>query len=1225
MFESNNIYAMTIGLASPDRIREWSRGEVTKSETLNYRTNKPEPDGLFCEKIFGPSKDWSCYCGHYKKGRHRGVICEKCGVEVTESKVTRERMGHIELGVPVAHIWYYKGTTSRISIITEKSSKEIEQILNYTKHLVTYVDPSIGITKIQPGDIIPNDMYQQIIRANDDEEVIKVLEGGRALKKILSDIDLDAEAKKLKEEIPFMKTQRRNKAMKRLELLEAFKASGSRPEWMLLEALPVLPCGLRPLVELDGTKRATSDLNELYRKIIINNTRLGKLNDINAPKVLFHNQARQLQESVDALISNEKRKKPFVAVTSSKTLKSLTAALKGKQGRFRQNLLGKRVDYSGRSVIVVGPTLNMHECGLPKEMAKELFKPFIRYELEKKGIKGLTAREKIDRGDSDVFDVLYEIMKDHPVLLNRAPTLHRLGIQAFQPILVEGNAIQLHPLVCTAFNADFDGDQMAVHVPLSLEAQAEARFLMLATNNILKLSDGSSVVSPTQDMLLGSYYMTYHNKKEMEAAKAAFAKREPYFEVDTKNGTEKIQFKVFASFDEAMIAYQMKNIKLQDIIIARNTKEIDGQVYSKKLVTTVGKIIFNSYIPQDLGFVPRTTIDEMLELEIQNPVNKKLLGDIVVKCYKKKGSTKTAEILDNIKKNGFKYSTLVALTANIYDMKEPLAKSKILEEANKKTLSLEQSYIRGRLTDEGRRRQVVEVWQKATDDCKQEVVNNKDERNDIWMMADSGARGNIGQIAQIVSMKGLVVSTSGIIELPIVSSFKEGLSVLEYFIASHSSRKTLSDTAIKTADSGYLTRKLVDVAHNVIVTEDDCGDKKGTVVEQIVIKGEVIAELIDRIKGRFTIDDIVNPKTGEVIVKADEMIDDDQAKAIVDAGIEKVKIRSVLTCRAKDGVCAKCYGRNMASMDIVHKGEAVGVIAAQSIGEPGTQLTMRTFHSGGVATDEDITQGLPRVNELLDKRKPKVPSILSEVDGTVRIPESDASGKKTRIIVVPTSGDESLIKEYELKGAIPCVNDGDIVKKGDSLTHGSKNLDDLLKLQTITGVQDYIMSEVLAIYKSAGVPVNPKHIEIIIKQMLKKVKVVASNDSSFLYGEVVDRNVFEEENEKLNRQDLQPAEGRRIVQGITKSALSNESFLSAASFQETSRILTDAAIHHKVDYFKGLKENVILGGKLIPAGTGLKEYANFTLASIKKVNSEVEATEETINLETVDFTQGAKE
>ena len=1203
MFELKNFNAIKIGLASPETILSWSRGEITKPETINYRTGKPEPDGLFCEKVFGPSKDGECHCGRIKKAKYKGVVCPNCGVEATDSKVTRERMGHIALATPVAHIWYYKGTTSRISIVADKSSKDIENLLYFRKCLV--VEPGENILiKSEDSNEAPKALkkYQMIdpqeasrLLDEHEGENFKVFYGAEAVKLLLAEINLEEESKKIKEELNALisnndkdkelsNNAKCNKLIKRLDLLESFIRSNSRPEWMILDVVPIIPPGMRPLIELDGGKRASSDLNELYKKVIIINNRLKQTIEKDSPEIMIISQKRELQEAVDALLDNDRKSKPITGNKTNKVLKSLTSYLKGKQGRFRQNLLGKRVDYSGRSVIVVGPELKMYECGLPKEMAKELFKPFIRAELMRQGIANgrQDAKNMVELGRPEVYDVLEEVIKDHPVLLNRAPTLHRLGIQAFQPVLVEGNAIKLHPLVCTAFNADFDGDQMAVHVPLSLEAQAEAKYLMLATNNILKLSDGSSVVSPTQDMLLGSYYMTLVRDLDKDPKK----KRR------------------FVSKDEAIMAFNLKQIRLQEPIFVRVQEEIDGKLYKDTLDTTVGRIIFNSYIPQDLGYIDRTKDENKLKLEInEKAVDKKLLSDIILRCYKTKGAAETAKMLDLIKENGYKYSTLVALTANIYDMEIPEEKKKIVDEANEKTLILEEKYMQGLVTQDGRKTQTEKVWEEAKNKCIEAVKDHKDQYNDIWMMADSGARGSIQQIAQIVAMKGLIVSTSGTIELPIKSSFIEGLSVLEYFIASHSSRKTLSDTALKTADSGYLTRKLVDVSHDVIIKEYDCQDNKGQKVSKIVEVTKtdnaeltnVVISLADRIKGRFTVNAILNPKNGEIIVPADTMISNEKAEEIEKAGIEEVTIRTVFSCISKDAPCAKCYGRNMAGSNIVDIGDAVGVIAAQSIGEPGTQLTMRTFHSGGVASSEDITQGLPRVNELFDKRTPKVKAVLSEHNGTISYKKY---GEDKSVYVVTESGDKY---KYDPKNLKVIVSDGEKVNRGDALTIGSKDLDELLRLQLTQGVQAYIMKEVLKIYKTAGVPVNPKHIEIIINQMLKRVKIQDQGDSeNLLLGEIVDTTKFREEQERLIALGKKVPAAKKIVQGITKSALSSESFLSAASFQETPRILTEAAIKGKTDYLKGLKENVILG-KLIPAGTGLEEYQD---VAIKYSNSE---------------------
>ncbi len=1160
MSEVNNFDSIKIGVASPEKIRSWSHGEVLKPETINYRTQKPEKDGLFCEKIFGPTKDWECHCGKYKRIRYKGVICDKCGVEVTKAKVRRERMGHIELAAPVSHIWYYKGVPSRISVVLDMSPKDVDLVLYFNKYIV--LDP--GNTDLA---------YKQVI---EDKELADVQSryagalgsfrygmGAEAIKELLSAIDLEKESAKLKEIVALSadktNNQRRLKAVKRLDIIEAFRVSGNRPEWMVLDVLPVLPPELRPMVPLDGGRYAASDLNDLYRRVINRNNRLKKLMEFGAPEIIVRNEKRMLQEAVDALIDNGRRGKP-VTGPGNRELKSLTALLKGKQGRFRQNLLGKRVDYSGRSVIVVGPELKMYQCGIPKEMAIELFKPFVMKKLVERGtcLNIKSAKRVIERAQDDVvWDILEEVIKDHPVLLNRAPSLHRLSIQAFEPVLVEGRAIKLHPLVCSAFNADFDGDQMAVHVPLSIEARTEARFLMLSTNNILKLSDGKPVVSPTQDMVIGSYYMTM----EREGGKG--------------------EGRYFRNQEEARMAYQDGQISLQSKIFVRMEKVIDGIKYSKKLHTTIGRIIFNEAIPQDLHFVPRDTPEQQLDLEVDFRVGKKELSRIVDACFKYKGATMTSTILDAIKAQGYKYSTVGAITASVFDMHVPPMKKDIVIKAENDVVTIEKQFKKGRLSEEDRYKQTIAVWQKAIADINVELKKGLDEFNPIWMMANSGARGSMTQISQLCGMKGLVADPSGrTIELPIKASLREGLSVLEYFISSHGGRKGMADTALKTADSGYLTRRLVDVSQDVIVNELDCGDNRGVSVE---LEPNNVKEFIDRLDGRYVMEDVLD-EHGNVIVEKDSMATPEQAKAIAEAGVTKVKIRSVLMCKSAHGVCAKCYGKNMASGNSVKLGEAVGIIAAQSIGEPGTQLTMRTFHTGGVALSGDITNGLPRVEELFEARRPKGQALVADIAGEVTLDNN----KKVLTIVSPKGDkvDYKLVFGQKLK-----VEDGQKVAAGDVLTQGSIYPQDILRTKGVRGVQDYIIKEVKIPYASAGVDINEKHIEIVVRQMLRKVKIENQGDTSMLPGEYVDIFAYEAENEKVIENGGRPATAKRTLLGITKAALATESFLSAASFQETAKVLTEAAIKNKVDHLVGLKENVILG-KLIPAGTGMKRYRN---------------------------------
>ncbi len=1170
MSEVNNFDSIQIGVASPDKIRSWSHGEVTKPETINYRTQKPEKDGLFCEKIFGPTKDWECHCGKYKRIRYKGVICDKCGVEVTKAKVRRERMGHIELACPVSHIWYFKGVPSRISIALDMSPKDVEHVLYFDKYIV-----------IQPG--TSNFVKKQII---DDKERSEAIEkygdnsfkagmGAEAIKELLMEIDLEKDSAALKKIIEESTGQRRLKAVKRLEVIESFRVSGNRPEWMILDVLPVLPPELRPMVPLDGGRYAASDLNDLYRRVINRNNRLKKLIEYGAPDIIVRNEKRILQEAVDALIDNGRRGKA-VTGAGNRELKSLTGMLKGKQGRFRQNLLGKRVDYSGRSVIVVGPELKMYQCGIPKEMALELFKPFVMKKLVDNGkcLNIKAAKRVIEKAkDVAVWDILEEVIQDHPVLLNRAPSLHRLSIQAFEPVLVEGRAIKLHPLACGAFNADFDGDQMAVHVPLSVEARAEARFLMLSTNNILKLSDGKPVVSPSQDMVIGSYYLT----------------------IPREGGLGEGRY--FRNENEALMAYQLKQIGLQSKVYIRVEKEIDGVKYSKKLHTTIGRMIFNQAIPQDLHFVSRQTPEEMLDLEIDFTVGKKQLSQIVDACFKYKGATETSVILDKIKTLGYKYSTIGAVTASVFDMHVPPVKKEIIAESEEKVRNIEKQFRRGRLSEDDRYRQTVQVWQDAKKSVDEALKGGMDDFNPIWMMANSGARGSMTQISQLCGMRGLVQDPSGkVIELPVKASYREGLSVLEYFISSHGGRKGMADTALKTADSGYLTRRLVDVAQDVIVSEGDCGDTKGITVAN---NGDR-KEFVERIDGRYIMDDVVDAQTGEVVVTADTFLTNELANKVADAGVASVRIRSALTCKSRHGVCAKCYGKNMASNNPVKLGEAVGIIAAQSIGEPGTQLTMRTFHTGGVALSSDITNGLPRVEELFEARRPKGEAVVSDINGVVGLTKDNKD--QTVVLVTPAEGE---VKEYKIAfGQKLCVADGQKVEAGDALTYGNIYPQDILRTKGLRGVQDYIIKEVKATYQSAGVDINEKHIEIIVRQMLRKVKIESQGDTAMLPGEYVDIFTYEEENEKTIEAGGVPATAKRTLLGITKASLATESFLSAASFQETAKVLTEAAIRNKVDNLRGLKENVILG-KLIPAGTGMKAYRNVVALPINTVENTI--------------------
>jgi len=1162
--------SIKIGLASPEQIRSWSHGVVEKPETINYRTQKPERDGLFCERIFGPTKDWECHCGKYKKIRFKGKVCERCGVEVTRAKVRRERMGHIELAAPVSHIWYFKGTPSRIGQMLEISQKRLEEVLYFTKYIVT--DP--GDTSLEKKQILTEKEYQDARERFEDK--FKAGMGAEAIKTLLEEIDVEALANELKTELKDLPAgQKRLKLLKRLEIVEAFRISGNRPEWMILDVVPVIPPELRPMVPLDGGRYATSDLNDLYRRVINRNNRLKRMLELEAPDIIVRNEKRMLQEAVDALIDNGRHGRP-VTGPNNRAFKSLSDMLKGKQGRFRQNLLGKRVDYSGRSVIVVGPELKMYQCGLPKEMALELFKPFVMKRLVDTNpqINIKSARKMVERGKDEVWDALENVIQGHPVLLNRAPTLHRLGIQAFEPVLVEGRALKLHPLACTAYNADFDGDQMSVHVPLSVEAQAEARFLMLAANNLLKPADGKPVTVPTQDMVLGSYYLTLE-----------------------KDG-EKGEGKIFRDVNEAMMAYQAGVVSLQAKVKVRVTRTAGDRQVSKIIDATVGRLIFNENIPQDLGYVDRTDSSKQFDLEIGFLVKKKQLGDIIERCIRKHGTTKTSEVLDSIKALGFKYSTKAAITVAVCDAVVPPAKKDILANADKLVDKVDKQYKRGLISREGKSKKFIEIWSKATDDVTAALQANLDRYNPIYMMSDSGARGSIAQIRQLAGMRGLIANTSGAtIEMPIRANYREGLTILEYFIASRGARKGLTDTALRTADSGYLTRRLVDVSQDVIITEDDCGTHEGIEVFEIKNGNEMIEPFAERLVGRFLVEDLKNPKTGEVIMSSNKLMTPVDAKKVIDAlnaeGRDSIAIRSVLGCKSKRGVCAKCYGMDLAHSTVVSVGEAVGIIAAQSIGEPGTQLTMRTFHTGGVASAEDITQGLPRVEELFESRKPKGAAILTRIDGVISIEEI----KKSRVIVV-TNTNTGEVEQY----AIPwdyriMVKPGDEVKAGDELTAGSKNPADILAILGPEAVRNYIITEVQKVYRLQGVDVNDKHIEVITRQMLRKVKIEDSGSSYLLPGTLVDKHEIEEINAQIQEEIDAGDESARlivtspVIQGITKASSSSESFLSAASFQETTRALTDAAIKGKTDHLLGLKENVIIG-KLLPAGTGMQVYNN---------------------------------
>ena len=1256
LFELTNFDAIQIGLASPEKIREWSHGEVKKPETINYRTLKPERDGLFCERIFGPTKDWECHCGRYKRIRYKGIVCEKCGVEVTRAKVRRERMGHIELAAPVSHIWYFKGIPCRMKMLLDMNPKDLEKILYFASFVVT--DP--GTTPFAYKQLLTDKEYRDA-QAEYGPKAFRAGMGAEAIKVLLQQLDLEKLEGELRTEVDNSSGQKRTNAIKRLEVIEAFIKSGNKPEWIVMDAVPVIPPDLRPMVQLDGGRFATSDLNDLYRRVINRNNRLKRLLELHAPDIIVRNEKRMLQEAVDALIDNGRRGRP-VTGPGNRPLKSLSDMLRGKQGRFRQNLLGKRVDYSGRSVIVVGPDLKMFQCGLPKEMALELFKPFVMKKLTEKGFAHniKSAKRMVERAKPEVWDVLEGVIKDHPVLLNRAPTLHRLGIQAFEPVLVEGRALKLHPLACTAYNADFDGDQMAVHVPLSVEAQAEARFLMLAANNILKPQDGKPVVCPTQDMVMGCYYLTLRsdelnewNRKsiaemvmkhsdagEVNINKAVnelfsdseltklFAEQDYEAAVDEKvvnllaetacmsydgedikrlmtNPTlcriHKGEGKAYSSEEEALMAYQTGSLSLHAYVKIRVEREFNGEKYRKVINTSIGRLIFNNALPQDLGFVKkRETVDDMFKLEVDKLVVKKDIGKIVDYCYRKHGPTITSQVLDRVKKLGFSYSTRGGITVGFQDITVPEEKKELLAKADAACTEIDELYREGLLSREDRRKRVISEWEKTTEDVTGALMRKLSPINPIYMMANSGARGSTAQIRQLAGMRGLMADPSGqTIEVPIRANFREGLSVLEFFISSHGARKGLADTALRTADSGYLTRRLVDVSHNVIVREQDCFAERGEPVRGMIVRqigeGEKpIEPLGDRILGRYTVKPIFHPETGELIIGGNEMITYEIRDKIIAAGITEVEIRTVFTCRCEHGVCTKCYGSNLTTGKTVDIGEAVGIIAAQAIGEPGTQLTMRTFHAGGIATSEDITQGLPRVEEIFEARKPKGLAVITEINGVVQMKND---GKKTEAVI---SNDEGECEKYLIPfGSKLKVHDGDTVEAGDELTEGSVNPHDILKIKGVKGVQAYMLREVQSVYRLQGVEISDKHIEVIIRQMLRKVQVEESGDTDLLPGEIVDIFRFEAENERVVANEGTPAVAKRKLLGITKSALATDSFLSAASFQETTRVLTEAAIKGKVDPLVGLKENVILG-KLIPAGVGLKRYRNVDVTAIEE-------------------------
>jgi DNA-directed RNA polymerase subunit beta' len=1194
LLDVNNFEYMKIGLASPDKIRSWSYGEVKKPETINYRTLKPEKDGLFCERIFGPTKDWECHCGKYKRVRYKGVVCDRCGVEVTKSKVRRERMGHIELAAPVSHIWYFKGIPSRMGLVLDMSPRALEEVIYFASYVVT--EP--GETSLEKKQLLSEKEYRAYREKYGNK--FQAGMGAEAIKKLLQDIDLDKEVETLKEELKTAQGQRRTRAIKRLEVLEAFRNSGNKPEWMVLDVLPVIPPELRPMVQLDGGRFATSDLNDLYRRVINRNNRLKRLLDLGAPNIIVQNEKRMLQEAVDALIDNGRRGRP-VTGPGNRPLKSLSHMLKGKQGRFRQNLLGKRVDYSGRSVIVVGPSLKMYQCGLPKEMALELFKPFVMKELVEKGLAHniKSAKRKIERVQPEVWDVLEEVIKEHPVLLNRAPTLHRLGIQAFEPTLVEGRAIRLHPLVCTAYNADFDGDQMAVHVPLSAEAQAEARMLMLAAQNILNPKDGKPVVTPSQDMVLGNYYLTMERENAIGEGM------------------------VFKDVNEALIAYQNGYVHLHSRI-AIHAGSLHNETFTEKqnkqlLITTVGKLIFNEILPNSFPYIneptkenlegktpekyfvdPTVNVKEHIKQQpLIQPFKKKILGSIIAEVFKRFKITETSKMLDRLKDLGFKYSTKAGITIGISDIVVLAEKPQILQEAQSKVDTVMKQFKRGLITEDERYDRVISIWSAAKDKIQSRLMEHLEKTNPIFMMSDSGARGNASNFTQLAGMRGLMANPAGrIIELPIKSSFREGLTVLEYFISTHGARKGLADTALKTADSGYLTRRLVDVAQDVIVREEDCGTDRGLLISSIKDGTEVIEPLEERLVGRYSRKTVKHPETGEILVRENELITEDTAKAIVDAGITEVWIRSAFTCNTRHGVCKKCYGSNLATGQEVEVGEAVGIIAAQSIGEPGTQLTMRTFHTGGVAGD-DITQGLPRVQELFEARNPKGQAVISEIDGVVTA-INEGRDRQYEVVVQGDVETRTYTAPYTARLKVS-VNDK--VQRGQEITEGSIDPKELLKVRDVASVQKYLLKEVQKVYRMQGVEIGDKHIEVMVRQMLRKVRVIDPGDTDLLPGALLDIHQFKDANRKVLLEGKIPATARPVLLGITKASLETESFLSAASFQETTRVLTDAAIKGKRDELLGLKENVIIG-KLIPAGTGMQRYRKSEPVVLKKDEKE---------------------
>ncbi|AIF68295.1 DNA-directed RNA polymerase subunit beta' [Terribacillus saccharophilus] len=1179
MIDVNNFEFMKIGLASPDKIRSWSYGEVKKPETINYRTLKPEKDGLFCERIFGPQKDWECHCGKYKRVRYKGVVCDRCGVEVTKAKVRRERMGHIELAAPVSHIWYFKGIPSRMGLVLDMSPRALEEVIYFAAYIVT----DAGDTALEKKQLLSEKEYR--LYREKYGNTFQAQMGAEAIRKLLQDIELEKEVEALREELKTAQGQRRTRAIKRLEVMEAFRHSGNEPSWMVLDVLPIIPPELRPMVQLDGGRFATSDLNDLYRRVINRNNRLKRLLDLGAPSIIVQNEKRMLQEAVDALIDNGRRGRP-VTGPGNRPLKSLSHMLKGKQGRFRQNLLGKRVDYSGRSVIVVGPHLKMYQCGLPKEMALELFKPFIMKELVEKGLAHniKSAKRKIERLHPEIWDVLEEVIREHPVLLNRAPTLHRLGIQAFEPTLVEGRAIRLHPLVCTAYNADFDGDQMAVHVPLSAEAQAEARILMLAAQNILNPKDGKPVVTPSQDMVLGNYYLTLEREDAIGEGK------------------------VFKDVNEAMLAYQNGYVHLHTRV-AVDAGSLNNETFTEEqknqiLLTTVGKLIFNTILPSSFPYMNEPTREnleektpahyfvekganikeEIAKRDIISPFKKGFLGDIIAEVFKRFKISETSKMLDRMKDLGFSYSTKAGITVGISDIVVLKEKTEILDEAQSRVDKVLKQFRRGLITEEERYDRVISIWSKAKDDIQERLMKSLSNRNPIFMMSDSGARGNASNFTQLAGMRGLMANPAGrIIELPIKSSFREGLTVLEYFISTHGARKGLADTALKTADSGYLTRRLVDVAQDVIIREEDCGTDRSLRVRALTEGTEMIEPLYDRLVGRTAFENVKHPETGDVIVAKNELIGEDTARLIVDAGIEEVAIRTVFTCNTKHGACKKCYGRNLATGSDVEVGEAVGIIAAQSIGEPGTQLTMRTFHTGGVAGD-DITQGLPRIQELFEARNPKGQAVISEIKGTV-IEVNDVK-EKQEVTIQGTVETKTYTAPY---GARLRVAEGDAIEAGQELTEGSVDPKELLRVRGVAGVQQYLLKEVQKVYRMQGVEIGDKHVEVMVRQMLRKVRVIDSGQTDVLPGSLLEIHQFREANREVLREGFQPASGKPVLLGITKASLETDSFLSAASFQETTRVLTDAAIKGKRDELLGLKENVIIG-KLVPAGTGMPQY-----------------------------------